>query len=303
MASTFFQGPNGIQRFAPAWFLRKVGLAFVQSVGAVFDEQADRVMAGRLAANPYAAGARLADGRLIECDEDVLPFHSHDRGIRLYSTEPLLSKRIRLGQWRQLKKRRGTHRGELENLQPFWQATTSAVRPWLRIVFQNNQGTPKSEWHTFSPTGVYSIRQQNTSNWNYDDNATLRSRYWLIIHMPVGWWRCAKYGDGTVYGGGAIYGGLRAMALGDLVGADKEAKAAHTRLAGVIATSLQPTDPIPGVSGTHYPFDPSDTAQTSADGWTSLPTGNWGSILDPVTNLPTRPPWATWLFEDTGPVS
>jgi len=303
MASTFFQGPRGVESFAPAWFLRRYGLAFLRSVGGVFDDFADRVIDGRLAANPYAAGAKLADGRLIECAEEVLGYHARDRGIRLYSTEPLLSKRIRLGQWRQLKKRRGSHRGELENLQPFWQATTTATRPWMRIVFQNNEGTPKSEWHTLSPEGVYSIKQRSTSNWNYDDRPDLRSRYWLIIHLPVEWWRVSEYDDGSEYDGGAVYDGFTAQEIQDLVAAVKEAKAAHTRLAAVIVTALQPTDTIPGVAGTHYPFDPTDTAQTSAEGWTTLPTGNWGSVVDPVTNLPTRPPWASWIYEDTGPVS
>ena len=107
------------------------------------------------------------------------------------------------------------------------------------------------------------------------------------------------YDDGvTVYDGGAVYDGVTALAIRDMVANLKEAKAAHSRLAGIIATTLQPTDPIPDCVGTHYPFDPTDTAQLLSNGATSLPVGNWGGLVDPYTNEPTRPAWASWLYED-----
>lgn len=302
MASTFFQ--DWIWTLAPSWFQGPYMRGMLGGFAYALDDFRDRALDGIRDAIPYAAGARLADGRLIQCDADVLAYHSRDRGISIYSSEPELSKRYRLSRFRQLKKRRGEHIGELENLQPFWLATQASTLPTVKIVHQDNQGSPSSVWYTLTPAGVVSVKRRNTSNWDYDGNANRWSRFWVILHLPPGYSSVAVYDDGsTVYDGGAVYDGVTALAIRDMVANIKEAKAAHSRLAGIIATTLQPTDPIPGVAGTHYPFDPTDTAQTSAEGWTSLPVGNWESIVDPATGLPTRPPWASWLYEDQGPVS
>lgn len=288
-----------VWRFGSSWFQGPWMRAMLDMLAGGLDDFRDRVLDGQRNSNPYAAGARLADGRLIECDADVLAYHSRDRGISIYSSEPELSKRYRLSRFRQLKKRRGSHLGELENLQPFWLATQSSVLPTVRIVHQDNKGTPSAVWYTLSPSGAVSIRRVTTSNWDYDGQASKWSRFWVILHLPPGYSSMIVYDDGsTVYDGGAVYDGITALAIRDIVANLKEAKAAHSRLAAVIATTLQPTDPIPDCVGTHYPFNPLDTAQALTDGATSLPTGNWGSIIDPYTHLPTRPSWASWLYED-----
>lgn len=293
---TYFQ--DRIHLIAPEWWQGPDMAKWLGAFAKTLDHFADRAIDGLRNSTPYAAGAKLADGRLIECDSDVLSWFARDRGISIYSSEPDLSKRYRLSRWRQLKKRRGSHLGELENLQPFWLATQSSLLPTVRVVHQNNEGTPSCCWYTLSPDRSYAIRRRTTSNWDYDGQASKWSRFWVILHLPVGYSTAIAYDDGSVWDGGAVYDGISALAIRDIVHNIKEAKAAHSRLAGVIATSLQPTDVIPGVSGTHYPFDPLDTAQTSAEGWTTLPVGNWGSVVDPDTNLPTRPPWASWLYED-----
>lgn len=286
-----------IYKFCPPWFLGPEMGKLLAGFAGTLDDMAERSFEGRRAAIPYAGGSKTDDGVLRECDEEVLDWHARDRGIRLYSTEPLLSKRVRLSRWRQLKKRRGSHLGELTNLQPFWLATPASVLPTMRIVHQDRSGTPTSTWHTIDPLGAYSVVKSVPSNWNYDGQADKRTRFWLIVHLPPG------YSTGIVYDGpnrwddGSIYDGVTALAIRDLIDGVGESKAAHSLLGGIIATTLQPTDVIPGVAGTHYPFDPSDTAQTSAEGWTTLPIGNWGSMIDPDTGLPTRPPWASWLYD------
>lgn len=296
--STLFRD-EVVWRFAPSWFQERWMRALMDAFGGELDNFRDRVLDGLRDGNPYAAGARLRDGRLIECDSDVLAYHARDRGISIYSSEPDLSKRYRLSRWRQLKKRRGSHVGELENLQPFWLATQASVLPTVRIVHQDNKGTPSAVWYTLSPSGTVAVHRATTSNFNYDGQAAKWSRFWVILHLPPGYSSMIVYDDGTsVYDGGAVYDGVTALAIRDIVANIKEAKAAHSRLAAVIATTLQPTDPIPDCAGTHYPFDPSDTSQALTDGATSLPVGNWGSIIDPYTHLPTRPSWASWLYED-----
>ena len=297
MGSTFFSDRIGL--LAPSWWQGPEMRKFLGAFAGELDNFADRVLDGLRDGNPYAAGAKLADGRLIECDADVLARHARDRGISIYSSEPELSKRYRLSRWRQLKKRRGSHLGELENLQPFWLATQSSTLPTVRIVHQDNEGTPSAVWYTLSPAGAVTVKRRTTSNWNYDGDAAKWSRFWAILHLPPGYSSMVVYDDGvTVYDGGAVYDGVTALAIRDMVANLKEAKAAHSRLAGIIATTLQPTDPIPDCVGTHYPFDPTDTAQLLSNGATSLPVGNWGGLVDPYTNEPTRPAWASWLYED-----
>lgn len=244
----------------------------------------------------YVGGAVMAFVGLHECDEDALEFHALDRDIRLYQSEPLLSKRYRLSRWHQLRQARGSHFGELENLQPFWMSTPTAALPWMKIFFQDHSATPRSYCYTLSPTGERSVRAKTVSIWDYDGQPNKRARFWLVIHLPAGYGP-AYYDDGSVYDGGRIYDGLRSLFIADIVGAVLEAKAAHSRLAGVITTALQPTDEIPGHPG-RLVFDPMDVALTDAAGWTSLPSGNWGSAIDPVTHLGTRPPWASFIYED-----
>src|SRR4051812_8692535 len=89
----YMQGPN----------LRTLWGAF----GAQADANAETVMFSRLQALPFAGGAnatrqgaaRLANGRLMECEPAFLVIHSAQRGIRLYDTESTLSRRIRLAMY------------------------------------------------------------------------------------------------------------------------------------------------------------------------------------------------------------
>jgi hypothetical protein len=288
-----------ITRFAPSWFQEQWMRVLLRAVGGELDNFQQRVFDGLRAGNPYAAGAKTSDGVLLECDEEVLEYHARDRGIRLYSSEPLLSKRKRLGAWRQLKKRRGSHQGELRNLQPFWAAEETSTLPTMRIVHQSNEATPTATWHTLAPDGSYSVIRRTPSNWNWDADPTKRSRFWLIIYLPAGYSSTVYYDTvGLEYDSGAIYDGVTTLAISDIVQAILEAKAAHSRLAGVIVTALAPTDDADVTGQVVYPFDPESPALTLPDGSTSHPTGNWGTHLDPVTNLPTRPPYATFIYED-----
>ena len=290
---------NTILNFAPSWMQQRWMTALLHAYADELDGFALRVFDGLRSANPYAAGARTSTGTLLQCDADVLPWHAADRGIRLYDSEPELSKRVRLGQWRQLKKRRGSHQGELRNLQPFWLAEATSILPTMRIVHQSNEGTPTATWHTLSSEGVYSVHRASPSNWNYDGQASKWARFWLIIYLPssLAYGEPVYYDAGEAFDGGSIYDGLTSAVIADIVAAVKEAKAAHSRLSGIITTTLAATDPIPGE--VVRPFEPTTTAITLSDGSTSLPVGNWGVAVDPVTNLPTRPSWASWIYEDT----
>ncbi len=275
------------------------------AVGAQMDACADQAFAGRIQAIPFAGGANAtrtgaaysADGRLLECEPFVLPILAAQRGIRLWQTEPLLSQRVRVARWQQIRASFGRHEGQLRNLQPWWLPGTL---PTIRIVHQSNEGTPTATWHTLDPSGVYSVVKASPSNWNFDGAPSKSSRWWAVIYLPPGGSLGAAWDAGQPWDGGALWGFAAQAAVADWIGMLLEAKGAGSRLAGVWVTDLQPGDDIPGHAGRHA-FDPTDTAIQDAAGWTSLPIGNWGSAVyaaGPYLGLGTRFPFAELVYLD-----
>lgn len=291
-----------VYKIAP-WFLQgpKLG-AFCEAIGLVLDGSVDTLVAGLRLAQP------------LLCDVSALPHIAADRDILLYDTEPTFSQRYRLSKYLQLHRYRSTHFGEMSNIQPFFLGTDGlGLIPTIKVVHQSGGGSPVATWHTLSPydasgeylgvspfppgsSGTYTVTTASPSNWNYDGQTSKWSRWWCIIHLPPGYAHEITYDSGAVYDAGAVYDGISALAVADIVAGLKEAKGGHSRLAGVIVTSLQPTDSIPGFPGAH-PFDPTSSSTTNADGSTNLPVGNWGSVIGP-DNKPTRPSWASWIYED-----
>ncbi len=276
---------DNVFRFVPSWFQSPFMGTMLKAVASAYDDMAARVFEGRRASNPYAAGSRTDAGILRECDADVLPYHSRDRGIRLYSTEPEASQRYRLGHWRQLKKRRGSHQGELRNVQPYF--LSSPALPRMRIVHQSySAGTPVATWHTLESDGSYSVHRASPSNWNWDDATALRSRFWLIVYTDELGITQPVWDGPTRWDDGSLWGGLFTKAqIDDLVAMVNEAKAAHSILWGVIFA----TDP--------NSFRPADAVIVDPDGWSNLPNGKWGFVIDNDTGKPTRLPTATFAFD------
>ncbi|HSM94037.1 MAG TPA: hypothetical protein VLT47_14225 [Anaeromyxobacteraceae bacterium] len=290
----------------PPRFLGENASKLLGAVGTVFDARAAQIRDGRAAAIPYAGWpgsperACWADGTPIECEPNALPIHSTDRGIKLYATEPLLSQRIRLANWRQLHAQRGTAFGEIEHVRPYFAdfAAAGGAYPTIRIVFQDNAGTPGATWHTIDPAGVRSVHTQRPSNWIWDAHPELRTRWWAIIHLPPGWttYSATLWDSGALWDSGFLWDGIPAAVLADLWSMFYDWKGAHSWFGGLIVTALQPTDDLPEFPGTH-PFDPASSNTTNANGSTNLPTFNWWTdryLSGPLLGDPTRPYWATF---------
>lgn len=296
--------PKFYQQFVPAqappWMQGPNMGTLLEAIGAQLDARAQQVLDGRVLGNPYAGGATLADGSLIQCPPFALPIHAEQRGIPMYPTEPEAARRFRISQWLQLHRRRGTHLGEMQHLQPYWLPGTL---PWIRIVFQDNTGAGnRALWHTLSPTGTYSIHQTFTSNWAWDSRSDLRTRFWVIVYWPPGYANVFNWDGGPTWDSGPIYDGVPAAVFADVWQLIYDWKSAHSWFAGLITTTLQPTDDIPGVPGVH-PFDPASASTTNADGSTNLPIGNWFEISyssGPNLGHHTRPPWATFYRVSNG---
>src|SRR6266404_616100 len=253
------------------WFLhqRNIG-TLLESYGATLDS----------AALSLEQGLRLSQP--LRCDVSALPVLSADRKIRLYPTEPQQSQRFRLSQWKQLHRTRATHIGELKHSQPYFLPSV----PVMRIVHQDGAGG-SATWWTLDGTGTPSVHVATPSNFNYDGQVTKWSRFWVILYPPAGLVNLAHYDDGSTYDSTDFYDGVAVtQILLDLVAMILEWQAPHSRLQAYILA----TDPAS--------FDPTATAVTDPSGWTSLPTGNWGSPLSPGPVVGrARPPSALWIFD------
>ncbi len=286
-----------IKSFAPGYFTSgRWGTALLESVGGMLDDQAERLFLGRCAALPYAGhptAKRASDGHLLQCEPDVFPYHARDRGITLYASEPEYSKRFRLSRWRQLRARKGTHRGEMEHLQPYFLGADGlGVLPRIRIVHQDGDGDG-AMWHTLSGTadtggaGVYSIYRKTPTNWNFDYFLESWSRWWAIIYttgtiLEDG---ITHWDDGAFWDGGQVWDGVPVLVLADLIAMLIEWGAAHSQCAGIILANDDAS------------FSPLAAPSAVGDGRTTLPEGNWGRLVDPSTGLPTRLQSASFILD------
>jgi len=286
---------ESLRGFAP-WYMAsgRMGI-LLDSVGQMLDGLAERSFLGRLAALPYAGGTKTAGGLLMQCEPDVLVHHARDRQIPIFPSEPIPAQRVLLSQWHQLHARRATHRGEIERVQPYFLGADGlGVLPRIRIVHQDGDGDGAT-WHTLSGSydpggaGIYSIHRQEPSNWDFDGDAPKWSRWWGIVYTTgipfLGEAGISHWDDGHLWDGGQVWDGVTRPYVDDIVGMFLSWHSAHSQCAGVILASDLAS------------FDPTATAITFPDGTTSLPVGNWGQLVDPVTWLPTRLQTATWIYD------
>jgi hypothetical protein len=279
-----------------AWYLGGKNLAtFLEATGLTLDGAADGMLVGMRRSQPY------------RCTVDAFPDLSKDRKIRLYPNESEASKRYRLAHWRQIRRTRGCHYGEMVNVQPFFLGPNGATvdsngvsyLPWIRIYHQsgNPGGGAKTTCHTLDPTGVYTW-QRAAFAWNWSGPTAQWSRFWMVIYLPANFPTNGALWDGSaVWDGSALWDGVPAVLLANIVAGVLEAKAAHSHFGGLIVTSLQPTADIPSHAGVH-PFDPTRASWPSnADGSSNIPFGNWTyPVWTSGANfgLNSRPSWATF---------
>lgn len=264
-----------LQRFiasiGPTWIHERNIGAFLEAVGRTLDDAVQACYEGLFASNP------------LYCNTDALTYIARDRGIRLYDTEPEPSKRQRLSNWEDILRAFGTQRGMLINLHPYF---LPGALPTIHIVHQAGDGS-SATWHTISPEGVYSVYRASPSNFDFDGVDAKCSRWFAIVNVsgtrldPLT--AATLYDDGNAYDGGQVYDGIAASIGNDIMAILDEAKAAHDIGWALILTTTA--------------VDRTSTAVTLADGSTSLPVGNWGSIIDPSTHAPTRPPYASFYFD------
>jgi hypothetical protein len=295
---------NLLKSFAPSYFQERWMSTLLESSGMVFDQHAQRVFDGRCAGNPYAGGSKTDEGILRQCEPEVLAQHAADRGITLYDTEPVASRRYRVSRWRDLIRLKGSDEGALMNAQPYFLGLTDTL-PMMRIVHQSNEGTPTSTWSTMAAVsaasvlstgnlGTFSMLLRNPSNFNFDDRPALWSRNWVFVYLyGTGLTPPDAYDDGSEYDDGSVYDGgtLTPQRCADIVAMFKLWKSSHDWLNGV------------ALVWDNTSIDPTGTPTQDADGRWSLPNGanTWAGIVDPTTGLATRPANVTWIYDNNAP--
>lgn len=279
--------------------------------GLHLDNTAEQVLWGRLQGNPYAGGptldrsgaARLADGRLWECEPFVLPIHADQRGIRLFPTESTLSKRIRVASHLVLKQKRGTHWGEIDYTRPYFAPDSTAAfaplaYPTFAIVFQTNEGTPRSVWYQVDSAGNRTVRCSSPSNFDIDGRPAYRSRFAVFIDMSATWYGAPwTYDSGHTYDSGGMYDvgspAFTGAQMADVSAMLEDWKAAHSWLQWVVFW-------WPMTGGAPFPTWNATPTQ-AASGWWSLPAGKWAQLVDPGTGLVTRPPNMVFALDNPAP--
>jgi len=244
--------------------LAYVGSRYLYSIGAQFDILGDDVVDGIRARFPLELKF-----------PEALAMIGRDRSIVRGFAEPARSYAIRLTRWMDDWRLAGSAFSVLRQLQGYLTpyATT------LRIV--NNAGC----WYTLNPDGSTSYLQ--SGNWNWDGNASLWARFWVIIYCSGGkpFDKGPKWGDPGVKWGqpaGRTWGSTATSTqVKTIRGIVQQWKGAHAVCQNIILA-----------------FDPASFDPT-APGGAPLPDGTWGRWANPssspfgsqMARLPTARYW------------
>jgi hypothetical protein len=273
---------------APPWWEGPNLTTLLQAYGQALDERADAILDGRRQGIVWAGGedaartgaARLSDGRLLECDPWVIQVHADQRGLRVYETEPELSQRIRCAQHLILKAQRGTHRGEMLHLRPYF--ATALAYPVLWI--QHTTGGGKAFWHRVAADGSYSLGR--AANFVRPGSSSKWARYTAFIELPgTGYtlgseWSAFDWNDGTQYDTSTT---ITSAVARDWIAMLTDWKSAHSWCDGVVLV------------GEASKLGPTITPTLGSDGAWSLPSaGQWA---DPLK----RPKWLYWIYDNPAP--
>ena len=277
---------------APPWLRGGTGERLLYTFGTLADARMCRLIQGIKSALPRSTIANN-----WQAPDDALAAIGSNRGLARGPTEPSAAYATRLQRAPDEWQIWGSPRACLDQICAYF----SPLPMTARIVTDSGQwftmtstGTPPNSYTVPTPAQRY---PGTSSNWSWD-GASKWWRAWLIIHLPVGYSAEVQYNQsGVAYDGGAIYDGVAASTLAALSALATFWFPEHATMSGVIFTTLQPTQTIPGQ--TVHPFDPLSVASTNSDGSTNLPTGNWGGVLNPGGTTPSRPSWAS--FYGTNP--
>jgi hypothetical protein len=151
---------------SPPWLRGPNGAPFLEAFNSVADASLERTYQGVVARFPS------------QCDDTVLPEHSHDRQMMRGCDESAAAFRLRLRYWRQAHRLRGHAYGILKALGGY-------LAPHLvRIKIVTDSGV----WYERATDGTLTW-SKHLGTWDWDDAAApCWSRFWIIIYPPASLW-------------------------------------------------------------------------------------------------------------------
>jgi len=184
-----------------------------------------------------------------------------NRRIRRGLADSDASYRARLLLWIDSWRRAGSAYAIMQQLRAYL-----GVAGTIRIV--NANGT----WWTLKPDGTFErVVTLPTKNWNWDGNAALWARFWVVLYAAdYGWTSDGTWGDGAVWGDNGLgwgLGNLSWQSVLDLRGIISDWKSAESVCKNVLIS-----------------FDPSFPAPTDPAG-APEPDGTWGSFYKVVAGV------------------
>lgn len=140
-----------------------------------------------------AEGAEQAvNARFPEkCPEDALPYLGRDRSIIRGPEEGATSYRLRLRLWRESWRGAGVGRAMLDQIAGFLTPQTCRMRIWTQVGVV----------YTREASGAFTVERASGGTWNWDGQADLWARFWVIIYSNGGvpWTRAPRWGSGGTW--------------------------------------------------------------------------------------------------------
>lgn len=193
MANDILRMRDAVRRLIPPWMRDRVaagfttGFKYIYVFGLMCDLLIQFALEGIRAKFPSLAPS------------EALSVIGRDRRIRRGLAESDASFLARLLLWLDSWRRAGSAYAMLEQLKAYL-----GVAGTIRIV--NANGT----WWTLKLDGTFERKVTlPTKNWNWDNNAALWARFWVVLYAAdYGWTRDGTWGDGATWGDNGMGWGL-----------------------------------------------------------------------------------------------
>jgi hypothetical protein len=249
-----------VSRYLPPWFQARLASGKVRAFKYIYSIC---LLGDGLIENAYQGVQAQYPGL---CPPDAYAFIGRDRMIIRGLSEDDDSYAARLINWLVDWKGAGNPFAIMQQVRGFLTPSTAK----LRIVNQSGS------WYTLNSDGSIEIHQTYpASNWNWDNDPTKPTRFWLIIYSDAGPWVVdRKYGDGSVWGDGRSWG--------------TSAPSNQVQLLRQIVDNFKSAgDLCPNVI---VAFDPASFDPTAAPNSPGMPDGTWGnwSTIVSGVRVPSR---------------
>jgi hypothetical protein len=199
-----------------------------------------------------------------ECPEDALPYLGRDRGILRGPEEPAPSFRVRLKLWLEAHRGAGVGRAMLDQIAGYLTPKACRVRIWTKVGVV----------YTREATGAFRVERAPNGTWDWDGQAALWARFWVILYSVNG----IPFARAPRWGSGGTWGSRPGLTWGS------SATVAEARSIRSIIDEWKPA--LSRCQNVLIAFD--DTLFAPTDTSPPLPNGTWGEYWDTPSHSANR---------------